>query len=272
MIKLDRGGLAAPHPRWRNSVTKAFSDKGGDLANFEAAALAFERRSLASRKAPKGGFLSQATHHLPSHGHLPLKGRPPNTEPFWPPRWRQWSQIKKKLLAISLNKCAYCESLSGADQHGQVEHFRPKSIFPTRAYDWDNYLYSCELCNHTKDNKWPDTGPYPRPDDPAFDPDWFAFDAAGGMSGTAGHAQSQDMVDDFGLDREGLRAARSTMVEEVSQRLEELLDDLEADGIPRLRQRRYAARELVGDALPYSRAINAAVRRVWAAKGDGSPL
>lgn len=47
-------------------------------------------------------------------------------------------------------RCMYCED-APADE---VEHFRPKDLFPERVFDWSNYLYSCGLCNGPKNNKW----------------------------------------------------------------------------------------------------------------------
>ncbi len=74
-------------------------------------------------------------------------------------------------------KCAYCETNIFKNQHGDVEHYRPKdaltdkgnkTVFITKngqkqphpgyywlVYDWKNLLPSCELCNQrsTKHSK-----------------------------------------------------------------------------------------------------------------------
>jgi uncharacterized protein (TIGR02646 family) len=43
--------------------------------------------------------------------------------------------------------CAYCQGLLTAGDRGDVEHFRPKSIYWWLVYSFDNYLLSCRNCN-----------------------------------------------------------------------------------------------------------------------------
>jgi hypothetical protein len=43
--------------------------------------------------------------------------------------------------------------------HGDVEHYRPKSIYWWLAYCYDNYLVSCQICNEVfKRDKFPIAG------------------------------------------------------------------------------------------------------------------
>jgi hypothetical protein len=66
-----------------------------------------------------------------------------------------WKPAKKHLRVESCLKCAYCESPMEA-QHGDVEHFRPKSIWWWLAMCYDNYLLSCQICNQVyKGDKFP---------------------------------------------------------------------------------------------------------------------
>lgn len=58
-----------------------------------------------------------------------------------------WSPCKDQLLLESFEKCAYCESPTTLVAYGDVEHYRPKSIYWWLAYCYDNYLASCTLCN-----------------------------------------------------------------------------------------------------------------------------
>jgi len=53
--------------------------------------------------------------------------------------------------------CMYCSS----NEPSQVEHFRPLSVFPERAMEYENYLWSCDICNRThKGERFPpDTEP-----------------------------------------------------------------------------------------------------------------
>jgi hypothetical protein len=66
-----------------------------------------------------------------------------------------WKSAKVRLRAEALDKCAYCESPTES-QHGDVEHFRPKSTWWWLAVCYDNYLLSCQICNQTyKGDKFP---------------------------------------------------------------------------------------------------------------------
>lgn len=58
-----------------------------------------------------------------------------------------WKESKAQLLAESHNKCAYCETPTRVVAYGDVEHFRPKSVYWWLAYSYENYLPSCGACN-----------------------------------------------------------------------------------------------------------------------------
>ena len=73
--------------------------------------------------------------------------------------------VKKSLETIQNFKCCFCESKYKHITSGDVEHFRPKGAYtqgkgPTfpfvrpgyfwLAYEWDNLLVSCEVCNQRK--------------------------------------------------------------------------------------------------------------------------
>jgi hypothetical protein len=36
----------------------------------------------------------------------------------------------------------------------EVEHIRPKDLYPEAVFSWDNYLYSCGPCNGPKNNQF----------------------------------------------------------------------------------------------------------------------
>jgi uncharacterized protein (TIGR02646 family) len=44
------------------------------------------------------------------------------------------------------------------DCKGEVDHFRPKSRFPKRVYEWSNWVFACHDCNLSKLEKWPAGG------------------------------------------------------------------------------------------------------------------
>ena len=80
-----------------------------------------------------------------------------------------WKPAKPQLRAEAQGKCAYCEALTAVVAHGDVEHFRPKSIYWWLAYCYDNFLFSCQICNESfKGDQFPlhDTA-FPAPALPA---------------------------------------------------------------------------------------------------------
>lgn len=59
----------------------------------------------------------------------------------------RWAQAKEILKRDAHDKCAYCEAPVSVVAFGDVEHFRPKSVYWWLAYCLDNFLASCQLCN-----------------------------------------------------------------------------------------------------------------------------
>ena len=59
----------------------------------------------------------------------------------------RWKPAKKQLLVETGGKCAYCEAPTSVVAFGDVDHYRPKSIYWWLIYCYDNYLVSCQLCN-----------------------------------------------------------------------------------------------------------------------------
>lgn len=56
--------------------------------------------------------------------------------------------VRDQLLEDQHYKCAYCESRI-TREYNDVEHYRPKSVYYWLGHDWNNLLYSCDLCNRT---------------------------------------------------------------------------------------------------------------------------
>lgn len=82
-----------------------------------------------------------------------------------------WSdtEVKTALQEAQHEKCCFCESKLTHIQYGDVEHFRPKRGYVQQkgdplerpgyywlAYDWDNLMLACTLCNQRfKGNLFP---------------------------------------------------------------------------------------------------------------------
>lgn len=65
------------------------------------------------------------------------------------PTFREVRQVLTK-MCYGCRRCGYCED-SVADE---VEHIKPKDIYPEAVFLWDNYLYACGQCNSPKNNKY----------------------------------------------------------------------------------------------------------------------
>lgn len=93
-----------------------------------------------------------------------------------------WKDLKAHLEKVFQNKCSYCEGKCKAGAHFTVEHYRPKSEVTfhednnskekvkrrTRdgqeqehpgyywlAYNYENLLLSCTICNENKSTRFP---------------------------------------------------------------------------------------------------------------------
>ena len=69
-------------------------------------------------------------------------GRPPDD------LWKR-PDVMGALYAMQGRVCAYCEQKLPESDRGDVEHFRPKSLYRWLAYAFENYLLSCGQCNST---------------------------------------------------------------------------------------------------------------------------
>jgi uncharacterized protein (TIGR02646 family) len=66
-----------------------------------------------------------------------------------------WGKAKERLKDIQHGKCAFCESVIGPSSSGDIGNFRPKSVFPELAYEWNNLLLVCQICNANKREQFP---------------------------------------------------------------------------------------------------------------------
>ncbi len=65
------------------------------------------------------------------------------------PTFRHVRQVLTKMCS-GARRCSYCED-SVADE---VEHIKPKDLYPEAVFAWENYLYACGPCNGPKNNKF----------------------------------------------------------------------------------------------------------------------
>ncbi len=133
---------------------------------------------LRFKRPPKPrGFDEKMKPHRKAVADLVATGEPPS---FNEDVWRR--DYKIHFSEAQYGKCCYCEAYVHATDHGDVEHFRPKSSVSTLlaagseikgtpnirgrsvkpvttgplrqgywwlAYTWTNWLFACTLCNST---------------------------------------------------------------------------------------------------------------------------
>src|SRR5215831_14393789 len=189
MISLNRTKLSVPND-WQKQAHK----KLPDAEAYAQKALEFEALPINDPRRRRG-FTQYAPEVLPK-GRGKGRGK---EKPDFPAVWRSDKSVKKDFDTWSNSKCAYCESGINASRSQQVEHFKPKALFPSLAYDWSNYFLACNGCNGAKLDKWPPIGDYVRPDQgqPEI---LFVFDDRGGMRAQEASSDAQCTVDDFELD------------------------------------------------------------------------
>lgn len=63
-----------------------------------------------------------------------------------------FGRVKARLEAMCSGniRCIYCED-SRADE---IEHMRPKDLYPEQVFAWDNYVLACGPCNGPKNNRF----------------------------------------------------------------------------------------------------------------------
>ncbi len=62
-----------------------------------------------------------------------------------------YNKAKLPLIRSHGLYCAFCETPLNDGRNGDIEHKLPKSIFPTEALLWENFVHACKVCN--SDNK-----------------------------------------------------------------------------------------------------------------------
>ena len=53
-------------------------------------------------------------------------------------------------MCAGAQRCCWCEDSAGTD----IEHIRPKSLYPERTFRWENYLLACAGCNRHKSSRF----------------------------------------------------------------------------------------------------------------------
>jgi uncharacterized protein (TIGR02646 family) len=137
------------------------------------------------------------------------------------------------LQAQSDGHCSFCDAFPVAGVSSEsVEHFRPKSKFPERAYTWTNLYYCCDACQKAKREEWDEALLHADAQDYSFSR-YFEFDFTTGgikpnsLASEADQQRAAITVKIYGLDSPARRRNRLREAEvyakcqtgEISQQL-----------------------------------------------------
>ncbi|MFM6113946.1 MAG: retron system putative HNH endonuclease [Sphaerospermopsis kisseleviana] len=132
--------------------------------------------------------------------------------------------VKQPLYDMFAGKCAFCERKVEIST-GHIEHFKPKSQYVNLTFDWNNFLYSCEVGNNKrhKGEKFPlDCDDAPLLIDPTdensdiyqhLDFYWDANTKLASIYGKDGRGKVVEEI--FELNRKDLREHRSDQVKKL---------------------------------------------------------
>ena len=95
-------------------------------------------------------------------------------------QWRSARQTKAMARALQVlrqmmgprERCMYCVDSHGCD----IEHFRPKMLYPTHAFQWPNLLLCCTECGRFKGAQFPIADGQPLLIDPTAEDPWQHLD------------------------------------------------------------------------------------------------
>jgi uncharacterized protein (TIGR02646 family) len=136
--------------------------------------------------------------------------------------------LRRVLGRMTRGKCTYCESVLEVTSYLEVDHYHPKSRYPSKAYTWSNLFPACRVCNGAKgdsDHK----GSLLKPD--VEDPEPFFW-----VNPDSGELEPHPSLDDAGrhradetirickLQRGGLRSLRLETLESVGRWLNRASD------------------------------------------------
>jgi uncharacterized protein (TIGR02646 family) len=127
-------------------------------------------------------------------------------------------EIKEALLRETSGKCAYCESKLRHVTYGDIEYIVPKSVVPSRTYDWMNLTAACDICNTQKSDVEGLADPY------ADDPERYYFRFMGPMvTIIPGSEIAKLTLTILELNRAALIERRKEKIENLGRQLEEIV-------------------------------------------------
>lgn len=129
--------------------------------------------------------------------------------------------VKQHLVTEAHGKCIYCESKITHVYFGDIEHIKPKSVFPMERLSIDNLGLACALCNNAKGEFWNAVTPLLNPyvDDPEVELLAFGFL----IMRRPGRDRSRLSIEKLGLNRQALLERRRERIELLQALVDQFL-------------------------------------------------
>jgi uncharacterized protein (TIGR02646 family) len=115
------------------------------------------------------------------------------------------------LVAEVHGKCAYCESKVTHVYFGDVEHIRPKTVFPAERLDLENLTLSCAQCNNAKGEFWDANTPLLNPFEDHPNQEVLALGFM--IARRPGRSRARLTIERLGLNRPALLERRKERIE-----------------------------------------------------------
>lgn len=165
--------------------------------------------------------------------------------------------IKRALTLETHGKCMYCEGFIGAVSYPHIEHFRPKTKYPDKTFEWDNLGLGCQVCNTNKNSVFDESLPYINP---YFEnPDDFFIFLGTMISQRPGCARAENMKTQLQLNRPELMEQRKEAIERVTNLVERYV--AETKPVVKKMLKKNIEIELSPN-KPYSRCVKSAVEQM----------
>ena len=127
-------------------------------------------------------------------------------------------EIKDALKKETYGKCMYCEGYIGAVSFPHIEHFRPKSKYPKKTFDWNNLGLGCQVCNTNKNDIFDEDLQFINPY--YENPDDFFIFIGTMVIQKPGNARGENMKNQLKLNRAELMEQRKDAIEKISNLVE----------------------------------------------------
>lgn len=163
-------------------------------------------------------------------------------------------QVREALVRETHGKCMYCEGVIGSVAFPHIEHFRPKSLYPSLTFEWNNLGLGCQFCNTKKSNVFNEVVPFINP---YFEDPEESFVFLGTMvKQKPGCFRAEFMISQLDLNRAELMEQRKAAIDHISQ----LIERYSQENNPSIKQiLRHNIEIEFGPDKPFSRSVKAAV-------------